>query len=802
MNRLFIILSVLTAWLLGLVSCVESSKITEELDAKAEAVPLRGIRAVIVGSDEAVTRSADTVLALIDSIGRYTFAQGDELHFTNICRTVRPIEEFTYKDIVHFQGTVSGEGASQGVSWTQTSPAEDDIYWSDGHSPHTFTGYMLPHADGETAAQSGFDWMQTKSDGHLTFYGSIGAPAVDNGMIDYTCTPGADQKDHPYSTEKLRKEDLLLTHDIDLRNEDAVAVIRLHHALSSIRVTVTITGFASTADSPDAESRVTNMVLHNQPVMYRWLNDGYDTTQGLSSADQSHLNALYGSNPPQWNMKKEMKLWQPREYHGADVRRTFLFYGIVVPGPRDEVSVTFDVTYPDPLNPEQKVTKEYTATLQLSGGEKIRFDAGYCTSINVNLNHKNEKITVGAEYMSWQYVEAPDQSSLRKKSTFLSSTARTGVTIHTDAKATADDATWLYFDQTSDAAVKPIIDIYGNDGSKEQPYTITSADELLSFAYEVNNGFSFEGKSVKLDANLYLQKNTSSEDINWIGIGTDTYAFNGELIGGSRSIKRLKGNPLFVNIGPKGRIGSLSLEEVVGIESGGAAFAQKNQGILCGCAVASGMPVSYTDSDGNVMTKPGTFEIKGVAAPSGSTYSGTVAGPLVAVNTGVVFACHSQGRFSTDASRVGGLVGYNAGDIVASYAAVRALSDATSPFYRGIVAYNEYAPEDLPAGKGEDEYGRIIYSFFDKTIASNVEDANTLENVHGMTTVQMQASGFIGSRDSDNTNTLNGSINSITAEKLPKAIKDAYGTTGITALLSHFHAHYYVHQVAGYPKIY
>jgi hypothetical protein len=53
------------------------------------------------------------------------------------------------------------------------------------------------------------------------------------------------------------------------------------------------------------------------------------------------------------------------------------------------------------------------------------------------------------------------------------------LTIFSDAAATADDATWLY--KNGDK----LLDVYGNDGSSASPYRISSAGQLLSFAYEV-----------------------------------------------------------------------------------------------------------------------------------------------------------------------------------------------------------------------------------------------------------------------------------------------------------------------------
>ena len=759
----------------------------------ADPIVLRGIHAVI---DNGSTTRA--VAPLIDSIGKYDFLPTDEIVFTKIERTVRPIRpDFSY-DNVQYSCEINGGN----VSWKRQLPT-NDIFWSDGSQPHTFIGYILPHEDGKSFSNSGDDWNYDST--HNVYYGSIGNPTVtNNDTIDYTGAPqlGEDQAD-PYSTEKLRKEDLLLTYDTNMQNEDAVAWIHFHHGLASVRVVVTITGFSSTGNDPDAESKVTDMVVSDMPTMYKWDNLGYQAAP-LTNEDQNVLTGFtWNGSAPNWDQKKPMKLWQPRKYRGSEASRTFTFYGIVAPGAQDEVKMSFNVTYPDPLNPNKTLKKPYTATLNLGNSKKVEFRAGFCTNININLNHKDEKMTVGAEYMSWQLEDSPDEGTLRKNSTYLSYTDRDKITILGDEHATVDDATWLY---TSTSG--KVVDIYGNDGSEAKPFHICTADQLLSFANEVNGtrrtsitikdlnntdrnisgGFDFSGYNIKLDANLYMQANTTGTNVSWIGIGDETNPFNGNFQGEQRSIKRLSGKPLFVNIGPKGRVGGLWLEDVLDITSGGAAFAQLNKGVICACAVSS---ISFE-----------SFNIN-----SATINEQSVAGMLVGNNEGIVMTCHSNGNFSTDAKRVGGLVGYNTGSIVVSYAATKGTTtySGTDLMYRGIVAYNNYKPETLPDGKTPNDYGTLTYCFFDKDVANNVTDENTLNEVHGMTTLQMQSGNFIGTIGSSEKTTLNGNIHdySVATGNYPKIIITTYNTTEqLNALKTHFLSHYYVHQVAAYPKVY
>ena len=104
-----------------------------------------------------------------------------------------------------------------------------------------------------------------------------------------------------------------------------------------------------------------------------------------------------------------------------------------------KTELSFNVTYPDPLNPSVKKTHNYTAVLK-----DVCFESGYNTTINITLNHRDEQMVVGAEFEDWQFVETPDQGQLKKNSTFLHDTNRSSVTILGDDNATIDDATWLY----------------------------------------------------------------------------------------------------------------------------------------------------------------------------------------------------------------------------------------------------------------------------------------------------------------------------------------------------------------------
>lgn len=703
---------IIIAALLGLFSCNDESNF-DILPEDCDPIVLRGIHAIIDNGDG----STRAVTPLVDSIGKYNFLATDQIVFTTIERTKRPIRPtFSYKGVEY-----SCQISDQSISWKREQPT-NDIFWSDGSEPHTFIGYILPHEDNSTAQPSNYDWHHyTDKD---VYYGSIGDPTVTvNDTIDYTGSPqlGEDQA-APYDTEKLRKEDLLLTYSTEMQNEDAMAQVHFHHGLASIRVTVTITGYSSTGEDPDAKTEVTDMVVHNQPTMFKWDNKGFRAAP-LVEGDQTILNSFtdWGGTTPAWNQKKEMKLWQPRKFHGTGASRTFTFYGITAPGKQEKVDMTFKVSYPDPLDPNHenpnRLKKTYNATLQLPDSRKVEFRPGYCTSININLNHKDEKLTVGAEYMSWEFDPSPNEGKLRKNSTYLSYTDRSEITIVGDEKATVDDATWLYAG-TSGA----IYDIYGNDGSEDHPYLICTADQLLSFAYEVKegesgNGRKFTGKYIKLDADITMQPEKNVAESNrktWIGVGDGEHPFDGIFLGSGRYINDLYGEHFFHTIGENAVIDKLNFGSVIEVQGCGV-IAHENKGLICGCYING--DVKETDTS--------------------SQYTGSIVG----INQSFIIACAHEGDVYGRGT-VGGLVGFNNGNVMACYHAgeVSALDSS-----------NNVHPTVGKSGDGNDGTNNsIMFScYYDKNLYDHDHDLIPGKTGFPLSTGIMQNSAFVGKDEND-----------------------------------------------------
>ena len=618
----------MTAALLAIASCSEQNMpgVNDDCDPRL----LTGINA-LMGQSES---RAYVPLTDPNYIGRKDFTNGDKLVFTTIKRTKIPIETYTYAGIVWNR---TGGGWNRDKNDGQP----ENIYWSDGESVHTFTAYSLPVGN--------FAWEE-----HSNYYfGKLGNFTTDDATaIDYCSTFGSDFSIAPADSGsiKLRRDDLVLSHKTDLVADPggSIATVRFNHALSFVYIKVNINGFAASSTAEDTKSRVHDMEILSQPIYYKW-NKASSAAEPLNGSE---------SEKPSWitdaAATKTLKacIFNPKGQNNNQYKE-FIFTSLAVPTTEAgrTMQMRFKVTYPDPLRPNTAtVTKTYVAKLN-----DVKLYAGKRTQINITLHHTDETMTVGAEYHDWEFVSTPDNSNLTKKSTFLSYVSRDSVTIHTESKATEDDATWLYYkrdtngDIQKDANDKDIIlDVYGNDGTERKPYIIATADQLLSFAYEVKGGFDFSGKCVKLDAAITMQPKlttqaTDASAVQWIGIGDNEHAFNGKFLGYSRQLSGLLGKPLFIKTGKYAFVEHISLKNVLGVDGGGAAV-ETNGGILGACIIEG--DVIYTSTTGT------------------ETYCGS----LAAVNeaTGHILSCVHIGEVQGP-GYVGGLVGLNKGHIVASY---------------------------------------------------------------------------------------------------------------------------------------
>ena len=618
---------------LSLVACGDDGDLV--LPNTQDVVPLAGI-------DAEVYSGASTRAPALDKdnhVGRSVFVSADQMVLTSIKRTQNPVTKFSYKGIVYDylveKGQTSGSwnrDENKGCTEADPNTVPLRIYWSDAASAHTYIGYSLPQPTNT------FSWTET--DG--TYTGKLRSANSTTGETPATFI------DHT-TNEKIIQDDLLLTYDNDKLAEPggSVAKIYFYHALANVRVIVNISGFSASDQHDDVKSNVHDMVLKEMPIDYQW--------------DQTSAGVTALSN----STKMDTHMWIPRQDGtGTGVGKQFTFYALAVPRTEVTQAISFKVTYPNPMKPDKEpLTNTYTT--EISG---IEYRAGFCTTINITLNHQNEDITVGAEYMDWQYVETPDQSELKKNSTMLTSEMldRSNYTLFGDVKANADDATWLYIDESS----RKIVDIYGNDGSSTNPFVIATAQQLVAFANEVKGtgrsavtyknragtettlaagaSFDFSDYYVKLDADIVLQPELMPTDtVTWCGIGDDAHAFNGKFLGGKRTIRSLYGSPFFYKLGSKAVVEQLNIMDVIEVDGRGT-IANESSGLIA--AVFANGPIRQKEPADKAI------------------YSGSLVGTVA--TGGAVISCAHFGdveAWAVGEGVIGGLVGYNQGFLLACY---------------------------------------------------------------------------------------------------------------------------------------
>lgn len=779
MKRLFYI-GIISHCIGFLTGCTDDTINNLPTSIPSDGVELTGICTALT-SNETFTRGTyngeygpvDTI-TLKDLIGRGVLIEnpeekyidleaGDQMVFTSIKRNGNPIDVFSYKGLVY---NMTKQGSwTRDVTKGETEETEpkipEKIYWSDASRGHFFIGYSCPNVQS-------FDWNLSNG----WYYGSLGNPTSE-GDINYNDTENGNNL--------IKADDILLTWADDKVADNAVANIVYHHGLALVRVIVNISGFG--ANAKDKMTKVENMILQDMPTMYKWDMSNYKT-EGLSEGDQEALNSIYGDTHPSWNQKKDVHLWLPVPAgQGDGASKTFTFYALAVPHTANGLGFSFDVIYPDPMKPTENPTADdmikhtYTATMPSS--QKIVFRAGWCTTLKISLNHKNEQMTIGAEYMSWQFAPHPDDGSLKKGEAFLSSSEYDKATYSTQSGITIDNATWLYKDNNI------LKDIYGNTGTEEAPFVIKTAAQFASFAKEVNEaGLDFAGKYIRMDADFYLQKSidVTEKGMVWPGIGTTTTPFNGNIIGETRFIRHLYGKPLFINIGYKAHIEQLLLEEVLGITAGTGAYAEVNNGIICASKVTSPNDTPFT-----------------------MTSSGTV-GAFCGTNNGIIVGVYALGEFNpTAATSVGGLIGNNQGILAGAYTAIEITNPENITNISGCVASGNPG----------------AYDFY---CSDMLTPKGTYLQATGKTTQQMRSQTFVGvttETDNPDATTLNGAIKKWAKDgfTIPEAIYNyvenlpnvtpvgVNGTPGNTMtaleyLKVHLSSHYYTYQVASMPWIF
>ncbi len=103
-------------------------------------------------------------------------------------------------------------------------------------------------------------------------------------------------------------------------------------------------------------------------------------------------------------------------------------------------------------------------------------------------------------------------------------------------------ATEISYDWTYPTAAPTLT--WTGEGTLNNPYIITTSQQLADFAYMVNNGTSYSGNYIKLDADIDLNYGSAVTDASasynqWKPIGGDSKAFQGNFDGANHTVKGL-----------------------------------------------------------------------------------------------------------------------------------------------------------------------------------------------------------------------------------------------------------------------
>ena len=139
--------------------------------------------------------------------------------------------------------------------------------------------------------------------------------------------------------------------------------------------------------------------------------------------------------------------------------------------------------------------------------------------------------------------------------------------------------------------------------------------------------------------------NTSGKNaVKWIGIGDETFVFNGTFLGGDRFINRLYGNPLFINLGENACVEQLFISPIGTIDGSGA-LSETNAGVIAACKVIDDVT---TTGGALVGTNSGTiyacYNTGDATKKVGET---TESALLVGNNTGTIYGCYQVNKITT-----------------------------------------------------------------------------------------------------------------------------------------------------------
>lgn len=212
-------------------------------------------------------------------------------------------------------------------------------------------------------------------------------------------------------------------------------------------------------------------------------------------------------------------------------------------------------------------------------------------------------------------------------------------------------------------------------------FQIATAEQLAGLAKLVNAGYTFEGKTIRLTADILLNDisdwenwNESTEGLNsWTPIGSDANRFTGTLDGDGHSVSGIYINSTASSQGLVGYLGSGGTLQNLGVK----ASYIKGGGVVGGlCGFNNGGTVTNCCNTGSVT---GSYYVGGVCGRNSSTVTncyntGSVKGSGFVGGVcgwnemmGNISNCYNSGNVTGTGNNVGGVCGASTGTVSNCY---------------------------------------------------------------------------------------------------------------------------------------
>ena len=232
---------------------------------------------------------------------------------------------------------------------------------------------------------------------------------------------------------------------------------------------------------------------------------------------------------------------------------------------------------------------------------------------------------------------------------------------------------------------------------------ISTKEELIAFANDVNNGNTYEEKTVVLTADIDLEGNENNQ---WTPIGNDSYAFEGTFDGRNHIISNLYisdsnnlGKGFFSD--NNGTIKNLNISSgtVIGNEAndwGVGGLVGTNRGIIENVETMLDIHGTETNIGGIVGSNSGEMRdsVSNGSVSLNAYISYNYVGGIVGKNSGTIFKCNNNSDVIIDTDEltfVGGIVGLNNGIVKESINEARI---ENREYVGGIVGCNKTTQYD------------------------------------------------------------------------------------------------------------